>query len=313
MASYTVDWREAPPAECRGGAVAIGNFDGVHRGHAALLAALRAQARAHAGPAVALTFAPHPRELLRPGRPVPQLTTPADRARLLHELGTDHVLVLRATPELLALPAEDFFARVVREGLAARALVEGPNFGFGRDRGGTVETLDRLCRAAGIALTVVPPVPADGGGAVSSSRVRAALLAGDVSSAAALLGRPYRLHGTVGTGRRRGHTLGFPTANLDALETLAPGDGVYAARAVVAGTAWPAAVNVGPNPTFGEDARKVEAHLIGFGGDLYGRPLAIDFLGRLRDTRPFADALELAAQLRDDVDAAQRLAGPAAL
>jgi riboflavin kinase/FMN adenylyltransferase len=239
------------------------------------------------------------------------LTTLADRTRLLHDLGADHVLLLHTTPDLLALSADAFFAAVVQKGLAVRALVEGVNFGFGHGREGNIHTLEFLCPAAGIALAVVPPVVEDGQ-EVSSSRVRAALAAGAVEEAARLLGRPHRLHGTVGTGRRRGQALGFPTANLEQLQTLAPGDGVYAVRAEVDGAFFPAAANVGPNPTFGEDARKVEAHLIGFHGDLYGRPLAIDFVRRLRDTRPFAGVAELVGQLRHDVEQARQAVASAA-
>jgi riboflavin kinase/FMN adenylyltransferase len=304
MASYTIDWQETPPVGCRGGALAVGNFDGVHLGHAALLTALVRQAHLHSGPAVALTFDPHPLQLLRPGQTPPALTTPAERTRLLLELGADHVVTLHTTPELLRLSAEEFFTEVIRGRFGARAMVEGLNFGFGRGRAGSVETLGKLCTEARIALTIVPPVQLDGG-EVSSSRVRAALQAGDVESAERLLGRPYRLHGTVGVGQRRGATLGFPTANLNDLQTLAPGDGVYAARASHGGSTWPAAVNVGPNPTFGENARKVEVHLIGFAGDLYGRPLAVDFVRRLRDTKPFGSVTELVEQLRRDVEAAR--------
>jgi riboflavin kinase/FMN adenylyltransferase len=304
MASHTIDWQETPPVECRSGALAVGNFDGVHLGHAALLTALVRQAHAHSGPGVALTFDPHPLQLLRPGHTPPALTTPAERTRLLLELGADHVVTLHTTPELLRLSAEEFFTEVIRDRFGVRAMVEGLNFGFGRGRAGSVETLGKLCTEARIALTVVPPVQLDGG-EVSSSRVRAALLAGDVESAQRLLGRPYRLQGVVGVGQRRGATLGFPTANLNDLHTLAPGNGVYAARARHAEAVWPAAVNIGPNPTFGEDARKVEAHLIGFTGDLYGQPLAVDFVRRLRDTRPFGNAAELVEQLRRDVEAAR--------
>ena len=143
------------------------------------------------------------------------------------------------------------------------------------------------------------------GSEVSSSRIRVMLLQGDVRAATDLLGRPYRLSGVVGTGQRRGQTIGFPTANLDALATLIPGDGVYAVRALVGDTIWSAAANVGPNPTFGEDARKVEVHLIGFRGDLYGTPLAVDFVERLRDTRPFRGAAELIEQLKKDVEQAR--------
>jgi riboflavin kinase / FMN adenylyltransferase len=314
MAIFTIDWQEMPPEAVRGGALAVGNFDGVHRGHAALLGALAVQARVHAGPAVALTFEPHPLELLRPGQAPPALTTPAERARLLHDLGADHVVTLRVTPELLRLSPEQFFTEVIRGRFGVRAMVEGLNFGFGRGRAGTVETLGRLCGEAKISLKIVAPVQLDGG-EVSSSRVRAALQSGGVEAAERLLGRPYRLVGTVGVGQRRGATLGFPTANLTDLKTVAPGDGVYAARARhAAGHAeatWPAAVNVGPNPTFGENARKVEVHLIGFQGDLYGRSLAVDFVSRLRDTRPFGSATELVEQLGRDVQAARQAAGPA--
>jgi riboflavin kinase/FMN adenylyltransferase len=309
MATHTVDWRETPPGSCRGGVVTIGNFDGVHRGHASLLAEVRAQAQRLDGPAVALAFDPHPLRVLRPGHDLPLLTTPDDRARLLHENGADQVVVLRATPDLLALTATEFFGLVVRERLAARALVEGTSFGFGHNREGTVATLARLCSPAGVGLTVLPPLRLNGV-EVSSSRVRAALERGDVVEAALLLGRPYRLHGTVGTGQRRGQTLGFPTANLEQLRTLAPGDGVYAVRAHVGNNPWPAAANVGPNPTFGEGARKIEVHLIGFQGDLYGQPLAVDFLRRLRDTRPFAGVAELTEQLRRDVEQARVCADP---
>jgi riboflavin kinase/FMN adenylyltransferase len=310
MASHTLDWEQTPPEPCRSGVVCIGNFDGVHVGHAALLAAAREQARAHAGPAVALTFDPHPLTLLRPAAAQPPLTTTADRCRLLHEAGADEVIVLRTAPSLLALGAREFFEQVVRQRLAARALVEGPNFGFGRGREGNVATLRQLCNEAGLALTVLPPQRLDGAD-VSSSRVRKLLLAGDVAGAVRLLGRPHRLHGTVGIGERRGRTLGFPTANLERLETLAPGNGVYAVRVPLEGRTWPGAANVGPNPTFGEDARKVEVHLIGFAGDLYGRPLAVDFVERLRDTRPFAGVAELREQLQRDVEQARQLVAEA--
>jgi riboflavin kinase/FMN adenylyltransferase len=300
----TLDWCEMSPEGCRGGAVTIGNFDGVHRGHAALLAEVRARASAVRGPEVALTFDPHPIQILRPDQAPAVLTTTEDRGQLLHELGADWVMFLRATPSLLGLSAADFFEQVVRQRLAARWLVEGVNFGFGHGREGNVETLARLCETAGVGLTVVPPVQVDGAEA-SSSRIREALLSGDVSEAARLLGRPYRLRGTVSRGQRRGATLGFPTANLEGVQTLVPADGVYAARTELDGQSWAAAVNVGPNPTFGEDARKVEVHLIEFSGDLYGQRLTVDFLRRLRDTRRFSNATELVAQLRRDVEMAR--------
>jgi riboflavin kinase/FMN adenylyltransferase len=310
MVTHFVDWRETPDASCRGGAVTIGNFDGVHRGHAALVAALRTQADAIRGPAVAFTFEPSPLDLLRHGQLPPPLTPITERARLLHELGADQVIVIRTTLEMLALSPEAFFTQVVKDRLAVRAIVEGVNFGFGHNRQGNVETLRQLCRASDIGLTIVPPVQINGG-EVSSSRIRATLLSGAVGEAAELLGRPYRLSGVVGAGQRRGQAIGFPTANLDAIPALVPGNGVYAVRALVGDTAWPGAAHIGPNPTFGEDVRKVEVHLIGFHGDLYGKSLVIDFLQRLRETRPFRGAAELIEQLKKDVEQARRLAASA--
>jgi riboflavin kinase / FMN adenylyltransferase len=310
MAVHEIPWQTAFPASCRDGAVTIGNFDGVHLGHAALLSNLKDAAKGVKGPAVALTFQPHPVCLLHPELCPPALTTVKDRTERLHAGGADHVLTLQIDRDMLHLSAGDFFERMIRANLAPRILVEGVNFGFGRNREGNIETLAGLCRQAGIGFKSVPPLLVDGK-AVSSSRVRNALLKGAVADAAHLLGRPYRLRGHVGTGQRRGQTIGFPTANLERMETLVPGNGVYAVRVEHHGAFWPAACNLGPNPTFGENERKVEVHLIGFQGDLYGENLAIDFLERLRDTRPFAGAAELAAQLRQDVERARQIAATA--
>jgi riboflavin kinase/FMN adenylyltransferase len=307
MLTTTLTWDQAFPPACRHGAVTIGNFDGVHRGHIALVEELRRQAQRVGGPAVVVTFDPPPLQLLRPSEFQPMLTTVPDRSALLHEHGADHVLFLRTTWDLLKLTPEQFFEGVVQGGLAARALVEGFNFRFGHQREGTVARLQALCQAAGIGLAVVPPLEHNGT-IVSSSRVRNALLQGDVRAAADLLSRPYRLRGTVGTGQQRGQKLGFPTANLEGVETVVPADGVYAVRARQIGNIWPGAANVGANPTFGEKARKIEVHLIGFQGDLVGQKLALDFVERLRDTRKFAGANQLVEQLRIDVEQARRLA-----
>jgi riboflavin kinase/FMN adenylyltransferase len=236
------------------------------------------------------------------------LTVTDDRARLLETAGADHVVILRTTASMLQLTAVDFFDQVLRQRLAARAVVEGGNFAFGHNREGTIEVLRRLCADAAMALHVVKPVLVDGV-MVSSSRVRSALLQGAVREAASLLGRPYRLRGVVGTGQRRGAALGFPTANVEQIEAVIPADGVYAVRIPRESTLWPGAANIGPNPTFGEQARKVEVHVIGFQGDLYGQPLAVDFIERLRDTRPFRGVEELVQQLHRDVEQARRLAG----
>jgi riboflavin kinase/FMN adenylyltransferase len=308
MSTYIFDWTGKPPSQARGGAVTVGNFDGVHHGHTALVRELRPLARAVGGPAVVLTFDPHPLQLLRPEQFQPVLSTATDRAELLQAAGADHVLLLQTTPALLQLTAEEFFQQVIREQLDARALVEGENFGFGHNREGNIATLTSLCRQAGVPLVVVPPV-LRGDRPVSSSRVRNALVGGAVREAADLLDRPYRLRGTVVSGQRRGRKIGFPTANLEQIETLVPGDGVYAVRVLSGAETWPGAANIGPNPTFGEHVRKVEVHLIGFQGELQGQVLAMDFLDRLRDTRRFADVTQLVEQLHRDIEQARRVAG----
>ncbi len=304
----TSRWRETldagrTPAD--GCAVSVGNFDGVHLGHAALARRLRAAADRLGVPAVALTFDPHPASLVRPGAaPVP-LTAPSRRAELLLALGLDAVLVQPADRALISLAADAFYRDVLRGRLRAAEIVEGPDFRFGAGRTGDVPLLRRLCAADGVALEVVEPVAADGG-TVSSSRIRALVAAGDVGAANALLTAPFRASGTVVTGARRGAGLGFPTANLADIATLVPGAGVYAARAAVRGvTGWhPAAVHVGCNATFGATVPTVEAHLVGFTGDCYGRTLDVDFLQRLRDTRRFDSVGELVAQMTRDVAAA---------
>lgn len=239
--------------------------------------------------------------LLRPGSEQPPLTPLDERIKLLESCGANLVLILRTTADLLHLTAADFFALVVQKRLAARAMIEGENFRFGHNRGGDTTLLATLCQAAGIGLTIVPPVVL-GARPISSSRVRQALLAGDVRGAGEQLGRPYRVQGVVGTGQKRGRTIGFPTANLSEVRSVLPADGVYAVRVSTLSGRWIGAANVGPNPTFGENARKVEIHLLDFTGDLVGQTLSADFFERVRDTRPFPSVADLVAQLHRDVE-----------
>jgi riboflavin kinase/FMN adenylyltransferase len=294
------------PADLRGGALSIGNFDGVHRGHAKLVERLLAKAQELSGPAIVFTFDPHPVRLLRPESAPPPLTWTDRKAQLLADLGVTAIIAYPTDEALLAFTPEEFFARIVQEKLAARAMVEGPNFFFGHNRAGNIETLGQLCQTAAVSLEIVPPVTV-AGQIVSSSRVRAAILAGDVDLARQLLTRPYRVRGMVTHGAGRGAKLGFPTANLAAIDTLLPAQGVYAARAITAAGNWPTAINIGPNPTFGEQALKVEAHLIGFEGSLYGQPLEVEFLSRLRSIRPFESVEALKNQLNHDIGAAVKI------
>ena len=297
---------------CAPCAVAVGNFDGVHLGHAAIVRRLREAADRHGVPAVVLTFDPHPASILRPEQPPLPLTTPARRADLLLALGVDAVCVQPTDAALMALEAEAFYADVLRGRFAVRAVVEGQDFRFGSRRRGDVALLASLCGRDAVDLEVVPPVVVDDE-PVSSSRIRTLVAAGRLGDARALMTSPYRLSGEVVVGARRGATLGFPTANLSGIATLLPAGGVYAALARVDGGSFPAAVHVGPNATFGETSVSIEAHLIGFAGDLYGRVLDVDFLDRVRDTRRFTSAEDLKAQLADDVATAGQIVAAASL
>ena len=266
-----------------------------------MLATLVARARAQQVPAVALTFNPHPIELLRPDAIPPRLTTITHRAELLQKFGIDCVIVLPTTPRFLTMTAEDFFHTIIRTELRARGLVEGPNFFFGRNRAGSITVLRQFCAAHELTLDVILPVTVDQQ-LVSSSVIRSLIEAGDITESVGLLGHAYRLTGKVGHGAERGRTLGFPTANLVDCANLIPGHGVYAAVSTVGGTPYPAAVNIGPNPTFGEAAKKVEVHLVGYTGDLYDQNLDVDFVSRIRDVQKFASVDELVSQLRRDVE-----------
>jgi riboflavin kinase / FMN adenylyltransferase len=300
MAIFPYALADPMPAACQGGAITIGNFDGVHVGHQSLLQETARQARAANGPAIAVTFDPSPMRILHPDKAGPQLTTIADRAVLLQQYGADHVLILKTSLTLLQLNPREFFDGIIVEQLQAKSIIEGYNFFFGHDREGTVEVLRALCTERALPFTLMPP-QAVLGQPVSSSRVRGELLAGHVEVVRQLLGRAYRIVGVVGVGQKRGATLGFPTANLHDVPTLLPGDGVYHVVAAFDGATWQGAANVGPNPTFGEHARKVEVHLIGFDDDLYGKTLSVEFVRKIRNTKKFGDGQELTTQIQSDI------------
>lgn len=284
----------------RGGYASIGNFDGVHRGHQAMLNVLISRARSDNVPAVAVTFDPHPIALLKPEAAPPALTTIEHRAALLKRYGVDVTIALPTDRSFLSLTAEEFFDSIVRAKLQAKGLVEGPNFFFGRNRSGNITVLRALCAAHGLSFDVAPPVTVDEQ-LVSSSVIRSLLETGDVAHAVRLLGHHYRLSGTVGHGAERGRTLGFPTANLIEVGTLVPANGVYAGWATVDNVRHRAAIHIGPNPTFAEAGKKIEIHLLDFQGDLYDRTLSVDFVDRVRDVQKFASVEELLAQLNRDM------------
>lgn len=286
---------------CMRGAISIGNFDGVHQGHAALISRLKVMADQIGGPAVAVTFDPSPAAILRPDVVPPQLTTIARRVELLRSCGADRVVVCKTDQALLNQTAEAFFQNLVMKELAARGVVEGPNFYFGKRRAGDTQLLRQLCHDNGIAIEIVSP-QSDGESLISSTRVRELLAAGNVAEANRLLTSPYAIRGEIIRGSARGRQIGFPTANLDNVKTLVPGAGVYACRVWRDGDFLAdAAANIGPNPTFGENASKIEVHLLDFEGDLYGCDLEVEFHSRIRGVVCFDSAKALTDQLALDI------------
>ncbi len=283
-------------------AVTAGNFDGVHRGHQALVSAAVARARAAGGRSIVLTFDPHPARVLRPAHAPAALTTLAQKEELLAGLGVDRLAVLPFDAELARLSPEEFARAVLRDTLRARDVVVGESFRFGHRREGDARTLVELGARLGFDVHAVPAV-LDGGRPVSSSRIRSELGHGHVGAAAALLGRPYFVDAGVVRGEGRGRTLGVPTANLASDNEILPAPGVYAGYCrVPPGEPWPAVVNLGRRPTFGGGELALEAHLIGFAGDLYGARVRLSFHERLRDEERFPSQEALVARIRDDVE-----------
>ena len=303
------DGVEAVPEDLGPAVATVGMFDGVHRGHRALLDRVAAEAAARGLPAAAVTFDRHPLAVLRPGSEPPLLTTLDRKVELLGAAGMDRVLVLAFTRELSQVGAEVFAAEVLFDALAARAVVVGENFRFGHKAAGDPALLAELGRPRGIEVVAVP-LQTDGDQVVSSTRVRAELAEGDVAAAAASLGRPYAVEGEVVVGDRRGRPLlGVPTANLAVPAGIAlPADGVYAGHLTddADGIARPAAISVGTNPQFGTD-RRVEAHVLDFDADLYGHQVSVGFTHHLRGQATFAGVDELVAQMRADIGQARRL------
>ena len=289
------------PSDFQGGVVAVGNFDGVHRGHASLIQRLVSLSKQIGSRSLVITFDPHPSTLLRPDLPVLEpLTTLARRAELLGELGVDGLLALPTSPQLLELSPIEFYQRVLVGELKIRGMVEGPNFRFGKDREGDVQLLQQICSRDQIQFQIADSID-DPQGMISSSRIRQLLVAGDVAQAATMLTRPFRVSGVVTRGAGRGTGLGFPTANLDQIRSMLPGHGVYAGRVEVGGQAYRAAMNLGPNPTFGENRTKVEVHIIDLKQDLYGQTLHCDMIAKVRDVVRFEGVQQLLAQIKQDL------------
>jgi riboflavin kinase / FMN adenylyltransferase len=321
-------WRglEATPGDLGRTVVTIGMYDGVHRGHQALIGAAVARARAMRRPCLLLTFDPHPAEVVRPGSHPAILTSLDRKAELVAELGVDAMCVLPFTQEFMRLPPVTFTHTVLVEHLHAAQVVVGENFTYGFKAAGTVLTLTTEGRRFGFAVEGVPLAEVEGDDdgdeaaelTISSTYIRACVAAGDMSSAARALGRPHRVDGVVVRGDRRGRELGYPTANVETPPyTAIPADGVYAGHLVLrtasggSGERHPAAVSVGTNPTFQGTRRTVEAYLLDFDGDLYGEHVGVEFVSRLRPMAAFAGVEQLVEAMAGDVERTRQVLGAA--
>jgi riboflavin kinase / FMN adenylyltransferase len=296
----------------RGVVVALGNFDGVHLGHRIVLRRAIEEGRRRGVPVVVATFDPHPRAVLWPGSEPKLLTSLEVRREVLLRLGADEVRAIRFDEELSRKGPEEFVRDVLVGELGAAAVVVGENFRFGHRASGDVGDLERILRGFGAEVYAVP-LRANGDEGINSTRIRALVAAGDVRGAGRLLGRPYVVRGEVVEGDRRGRSIGFPTANVAPDPAVAvPARGVYAGRVSFDGQEHGACINVGVAPTFGRDESRIEAHLLDFEGDLYGRVVDVSFVERIRDEKRFSGVEELRRQIAADVREARRMLGEGA-
>ncbi|KMS57580.1 bifunctional riboflavin kinase/FAD synthetase [Sphingobium cupriresistens] len=298
------------PAHLRGSIMALGNFDGFHAGHQAVVAQAIARARAEGRPAIVATFDPHPVRLFRPDTPWFRLTTLDQRQALFAAAGADAMLVFAFNPAMAAMRADEFAAFLVQE-MGAAGVVTGQDFTFGKAKGGTVATLAELGAALGMAAEAVPAVTDSGGEIISSSRIRDALKAGDCTTAMRLLTRPFTIQGVVQHGDKLGRTIGFPTANIDMGHYLRPAYGIYAVRGLLAdGRVLDGAANLGIRPSFDPPKELLEPHFFDFAESLYDQIIEVQLIHYLHPELKYdgLDAL-MAGIAKDCVDARQILAG----
>ncbi|PCG14160.1 MULTISPECIES: bifunctional riboflavin kinase/FAD synthetase [Sphingomonas] len=302
-----LDGGSAVPAHLAGGIVALGNFDGVHLGHQAVVGRAVARARAEGRPALVATFDPHPVRYFRPDAPWFRLTTLDQRARLFAQAGADAMVVFRFDAALAALSAEDFIAERLERALQVAGVVTGEDFTFGHAKRGTVAMLRAAGARGGYAVDTVGPVMLDGA-PVSSTRIREALRAGDMRGAARLLTRPFAIRGTVQHGDKLGRTIGYPTANVDMGDYLRPAYGIYAVRGYLPdGRVVPGAANLGVRPTFEPPKELLEPYFFDFSGDLYGQEIEVALIDYLRPEAKFSGLDELVAQMDRDCARAREL------
>jgi len=294
----------------RGGVIAVGAFDGLHRGHQALLAQVRERAQALGCNPVVVSFEPLPRAFFS-AEPVPRLSSVREKLRGFAAAGMEHTLLLRFNQALTAMSAEDFVQCVLVERLAAREVWVGGDFRFGHKRGGDVALLERMGAQTGFGACTMPPVLLDGA-RVSASRVRALLAAGEFAGVEPLLGRPFVIEGKVEYGNQLGRTLGYPTANIHLQQRISPVHGIFAVKVGLGECecSWPGVASLGVRPTVNQVVQPLlEVHLFDFDGDLYGQRMAVEFVAKLRDEQKFDGLDALKAQMALDSRKARELLG----
>ena len=292
----------------RGAIAAVGNFDGVHLGHKAVIGQAQHAARLACAPSAVLTFEPHPRMLFQPDAPAFRLTTAAARAEAITSLGTNILFELGFDMEFSHVPAEDFIIRILHQGLGLRHVVIGHDFFFGHRRRGTPEMLQEYAIRLGFGVSIIDPVTEQDGAVYSSTRIRQCLKEGDPRGAAALLDRPWEVTATVGRGDQRGRQIGFPTANLQLEDVMHPAHGVYAVRARVEDSSiwWSGVANFGRRPTVNDRGPLLEVNLFDVSPDLYDKRLRVQFIDFIRPEMKFSGLDELKAQILRDANAARQ-------
>ena len=293
---------QALPGTLRGTVVTVGTFDGVHRGHALVLDHTAARAHDRGMPSVAVTFAPHPLEIVNPSAAPPLLTTWDEKLEALTQTPIDYLAVIPFTQQLAAYSAEEFVEHVLIRRFGMRELLIGHDHGFGRGRAGDVESLRMIGKRRGFPVDVVQAVLGSDESPISSTTIRRAIAHGDLARASDGLGRRYWMSGRVIAGEGRGKLLGFPTLNLElgSRRKLLPPHGVYAVRVEGRAGVFGGMMNLGSRPTFGDESQSLEVHVFNATGDWYGQAVRVEFVSRLRDTMKFAGAPELVAQLQTD-------------
>ena len=295
------------PDQLRGGAVTIGNFDGVHIGHISLFQRVGKLAEKLRGESLVITFNPHPIKVLCPCNGPPLITPHEQKLQLIEKAGIDVFIVIEFSQKFAQMSAHDFVHKIIHEKIGARAIVVGPDYRFGHKREGDIPLLKQMGEVLDFEVQVVTDLTVNGR-EVSSSTIRKFVIAGDLKSARQMLGRDYQVAGQVAPGRDRGgRLLGFPTANLKLIDELTPGPGVYATEVFVDGNRYAGATNIGYSPTFDDHVFSVEVHILDFNENIYGQNIQVNFVKRIRDEEKFSNISELSDQIKKDIEKALKI------